>query len=227
MRARVWMPRIECWSGCAHPDWHAARCAAGRNCVALPAVRDTAIREFHDLPLQLHPSNAQSPLRALSVSGALQANGRITLDYLLHGDLLRLRLAPPASHPQRRDELWRHTCLELFAQRDGTDDYLEFNFSPSGDWAAYRFDGYRDGQSHGEQRSVGITLHPLGPGQLRIQACAQLPGSALQAADASGWRLGLAAVIEADDGALSYWALRHGGAKPDFHAANSFAVVLT
>lgn len=190
-------------------------------------MRDTAIREFHDLPLQPHPSNARGALRALSVSGALQANGRITLDYLLHGDLLRLRLAPPASRPQRRDELWRHTCFELFAQREGSFEYLEFNFSPSGDWATYRFDDYRTGRSQSEQHSVGITLHPLGPGQLRIQACAQFPESAPRAAEASGWRLGLAAVIEADDGTLSYWALHHGGAKPDFHAADSFAVTLT
>jgi hypothetical protein len=193
----------------------------------LPAVHDTAIREFHDLPLRPHPSHARSPLRALSVSGALQANGRITLDYVLHGELLRLRLAPPASRPQRRDDLWRHTCFELFAQREGANDYLEFNFSPSGDWAAYRFDDYRSGQRHCEQHSVGITLHPLGSGQLRIQACAQLPAAALRAAEASRWRFGPTAVIEGDDGTLSHWALHHGGAQPDFHAANGFAVTLT
>ncbi|MDR0274459.1 MAG: hypothetical protein LBI48_03790, partial [Burkholderiaceae bacterium] len=30
-------------------------------------------------------------------------------------------------------------------------------------------------------------------------------------------RLGLAAVIETADGALSYWALSHPAARPDFH----------
>jgi hypothetical protein len=186
----------------------------------LLAVHDTAIREFHDLPLRPHLSSAEGPLRALSVSGAMQPDGRITLDYLLHGELLRLQLPPPASRPRRRDELWRHTCFELFAQREGADDYLEFNFSPSGDWAAYHFEGYRTGQRACEQPPVGITLYPLGPGQLRIQACAHLPDTA------SRWRLGISAVIEAGDGALSYWALHHGGAKPDFHAADSLAVTL-
>lgn len=198
-----------------------------RNCVALPAVHDDAIREFHDLPLQPHAPDATGPLRALSVSGAFQPDGRLTLDYLLLGELLRLRMPSPAIRPQRRDELWRHTCLELFAQREGADDYLEFNFSPSGDWAAYRFDAYRRGQRQLQQHSVGVTLHPLGPGQLRIQACAQLPATVSQAASASRWRLGVAAVIEADDGELGYWALRHGGAKPDFHAADGFAIALT
>ena len=166
-------------------------------------------------------------MRALSVSGALQADGRFTLDYLLHGELLRLRFPAPARHPQRRDELWRHTCLELFAQREGAIDYLEFNFSPSGDWAVYRFDEYRRGQSHGEQSAVGIESHALGPGQLRIQVCAQLPAAAQRSAGEARWRFGLAAVIEADDGTLGYWALRHGGAKPDFHSAESFCVALT
>ncbi|MGH8254245.1 MAG: DOMON-like domain-containing protein [Steroidobacteraceae bacterium] len=194
-------------------------------------MQTAATTEFHDLPLRLHPSTAQGPLRALSVSGALQPDGRITLDYLLHGDLLRLRLPAPATHPRRRDELWHHTCLELFAQRETAADYLEFNFSPCGDWAAYRFDDYRRGQSHCEQPQVGITQHPLGPGQLRIQVCAQLPAMRRQdCGDESGtarWRIGLAAVIEADDGTLGYWALRHAGAKPDFHSADSFCVALT
>jgi hypothetical protein len=160
------------------------------------------------------------------VSGALQADGRITLDYLLHGELLRLRFPAPARHPQRRDELWRHTCLELFAQREGAIDYCEFNFSPSGDWAVYRFDDYRRGQSHAEQSAVGVASHALGPGQMRIQVCAQLPAAAQRSAGGVRWRFGLAAVIEADDGTLGYWALRHDGAKPDFHAANSFTLAL-
>jgi hypothetical protein len=35
---------------------------------------------------------------------------------------------------------------------------------------------------------------------------------------------GLAAVLESDDGSLSYWALAHGGEKPDFHDPASFAL---
>ena len=31
------------------------------------------------------------------------------------------------------------------------------------------------------------------------------------------WQWGLSAVIEDDAGALSYWALHHAKAKPDFH----------
>ncbi|MDE2220751.1 MAG: hypothetical protein KGJ52_10270, partial [Gammaproteobacteria bacterium] len=86
--------------------------------------------EFHDLPLQPHPAGGAGPLHSLRVSGTLDADGRITLDYLLEGGLLRVRLPEPARAPRRRDGLWRHTCVELFARRAGIASYLEFNFSP-------------------------------------------------------------------------------------------------
>ncbi|HWI37455.1 MAG TPA: hypothetical protein VNU64_13460, partial [Burkholderiales bacterium] len=38
--------------------------------------------------------------------------------------------------------------------------------------------------------------------------------------------LGLAVVAEDEDGALSYWALRHAPGQPDFHHAESFALEL-
>jgi hypothetical protein len=39
-------------------------------------------------------------------------------------------------------------------------------------------------------------------------------------------RVGLSAVIEANDGTLSYWALKHPAAKPDFHHPDSFVLEL-
>jgi hypothetical protein len=36
--------------------------------------------------------------------------------------------------------------------------------------------------------------------------------------------LGLAAVIEDLNGALSYWALKHPPGKPDFHHSDNFAL---
>lgn len=181
-----------------------------------------AIAEFRDLPLLPHPACAASPLHALSVSGTLSVEGLLKLDYLLHGDLQGMRLPPVSPSPHRRDELWRHTCLELFARRDDEQSYLEFNFSPSGDWAAYRFDACRQGQKPWLQQPVSVALLPPGGAHLLIQAQAQLPAGAT-----AGWRLGPAAVIESCDGSLSYWATRHPSAQPDFHAAAGFTVALS
>jgi hypothetical protein len=38
--------------------------------------------------------------------------------------------------------------------------------------------------------------------------------------------IGLSAVIEEQDGRLSYWALRHPPGKPDFHYPEAFALEL-
>ncbi|MBS0388102.1 MAG: hypothetical protein JSR15_06435, partial [Proteobacteria bacterium] len=92
--------------------------------------------------------------------------------------------------------------------------------------AAYRFAGYRSGRRECEPQTVGISVHALGAGQLRIQARAQLPAAEPARAREQRWRLGFAAVIEADDDTLGYWALRHTSDKPDFHAADSFGVEL-
>ena len=39
-------------------------------------------------------------------------------------------------------------------------------------------------------------------------------------------RIALSAVVETEDGALSFWALRHPPGKPDFHHAEGFALRL-
>ena len=51
----------------------------------------------------------------------------------------------------RADDLWRTTCFELFVAGEGT-AYREYNFSPSGQWAAYDFDDYRAGMRNAPAR---------------------------------------------------------------------------
>jgi hypothetical protein len=106
----------------------------------------------------------------------------------------------------------------------GDPAYREFNFAPSGQWAAYRFSGTRERdplnetpvQPHiepftradGLSMRVWLPLHALPPVR---------PDQA--------WDLGLSAVIETTDGQLSYWALRHPGARPDFHHRGGWATL--
>lgn len=58
-----------------------------------------------------------------------------------------------------------------------------------------------------------------------VSLSVQLPLLALPAAR-NGLQIGLAAVLEHDDGALSHWALQHSTERPDFHVRDSFAVHL-
>ena len=52
--------------------------------------------------------------------------------------------------PARADKLWRSTCFEAFLKSDGMEAYREWNFAPSGNWAAYDFSGYREGMGQAD-----------------------------------------------------------------------------
>jgi hypothetical protein len=52
-------------------------------------------------------------------------------------------------------------------------------------------------------------------------------GATITAEGDEKWRLGLAAILEEQDGTKSYWALAHPDAeKPDFHHPDCFAAQL-
>ena len=115
----------------------------------------------------------------------------------------------------RADDLWRHTCFEAFVVSD--EGYVEYNLSPSGQWASYRFDSPRMGMRHAEE--VGTVSGLDGAfDQMALEGRIELPHGAR--------RLGLSAVIEDVDGHISYWALAHPSAKPDFHHPDSFILDL-
>lgn len=135
-----------------------------------------------------------------------------------------VRLAKEGSEPtkSRRDELWRHTCCEAFIKtRSG---YYEFNFAPNGDWAAYRFTGYREGMGQPEIASPEVGAHRHGD-LWQLQAYLDLSGlPGLR--DDDPLAIGLSAVIETKVGDISYWALAHPSDKPDFHHPDSFVLEL-
>lgn len=120
----------------------------------------------------------------------------------------RAVLVAPATTPERADGLWRSTCFEAFVGLAGA-AYVEFNFAPSGQFAAYRFDGPRAGMS---DQAASVTI------DARMEEdCFELEALVACAILAPGAPLGLTAVIEERGGVKSYWALAHGGGVPDFH----------
>ena len=168
------------------------------------------------LSLTQHPDSRSTALRGIDVALARAPDGFI-VRYRLLGSTADVSFPPPR-RPQRADDLWRTTCFEAFlANDDGS--YHELNFSPSTQWAVYRFDGYRAG------------MHPsddVGEPRIEISTDAgvyELAASFDALPDVT--RLGLSAVVEERDGAKSYWALAHPEGKPDFHHAASFALELS
>jgi hypothetical protein len=166
--------------------------------------------------LQLHPDSRCDAVGAIAVDVTRPRPGTLMLHYELTGVLDRLRL-PPVTDPVPADELWRHTCFEAFVRVPPEAAYREFNFSPSTQWAAYRFTAYRCAEPGGPADPPHIAVHPTATG-LELHAALRL--NAL--ADAA-WQLGLSAVIEEANGRLSYWALKHVPGKPDFHNTQTWA----
>ncbi|RSV40900.1 hypothetical protein CA234_10875 [Sphingomonas sp. ABOLE] len=159
-----------------------------------------------------HP--AMPPGSVSSVRCALQRDGDVLrLNYGIVAAPGALRL-PERAPPVRADGLWRTTCLELFVA-DESPAYREFNFAPSGQWAAYRFTARRDGMA---------PLAMPEPPAIRLagQQGETVLSVALPGIGTGPLRLGITAVIEETDGTKSYWALRHGGDAPDFHDPDCF-----
>ena len=166
--------------------------------------------------LERHPASPCAALRGIHATATRNADGSLLVTYRIEGDLDRVRIPPPRL-PRVADHLWEHTCCELFIADATGPGYQEFNFSPSGEWAAFRFSRYREGASLaardpkiGNARAAGVldlTAH------IELNQKGKL-------------RIGLCAVIEEIDGARSYWALRHAPGKPDFHHRDAFALEL-
>ena len=124
-----------------------------------------------------------------------------------------------AAEPARADELWRTTCFEAFLRPLGEQSYAEWNFAPSGEWAAYDFSGYRENMLPAEVGS---------PPYIRVEDNLTwwAVGATIAVPADTNWELGLSAVLEEKDGTKSYWALAHPGEKPDFHDPGCFVARL-
>jgi hypothetical protein len=170
-----------------------------------------------------HPATPCAAVRSLSITLDRPTPALLTLQYRLDGDLTALRLPEPGS-PVRADGLWQHTCFETFIGQAGGKAYWEYNFSPSGAWAAYQFSGYREGMAPLMKGAAPVISTRASGDSLTLSVAVDL--SWIGRATAADLVLGAAAVIETQERVLSYWALKHSAEKPDFHRADSFVVPL-
>jgi hypothetical protein len=125
---------------------------------------------------------------------------------------------------ERKHDLWRTTCFELFFGDPNHESYFEFHLAASGDWNLYYFSNYRTGMTEASGELVefyfdrgfnsrGMVLR----GRLQLEDLSSISKLALSAT----------AVLELLSGDRQYWAIRHSGSKPDFHLRSSFLLDLT
>ncbi len=178
--------------------------------------------------LQCHPQcpAARRPARSLDVVVRFLADGGMSVSYRCQSvpGAIRIPVRQAALAAANTDGLWRSTCCELFIGAENTPEYREFNFSPSGEWAIYGFQCYRqrDDFCRPPDAVPEISFTASSDGW---SLTASIPSALLNHVAESTVKtadISLAAVLEAADGDLSYWALAHPREIPDFHDRAGF-----
>ena len=175
--------------------------------------------------LTLSPfSNDTAPEGIRIISKVTRESNVLAVQFLLTDPQSLVMMQTPATSPTRRDNLWQETCFEFFLSPQPSQAYWEFNLSPSGNWNVYHLDSYRQGlraelafadlpffvkhSAHQFSLNIQIDLSPLVPIKQAID-------------------LGITTVIKTKRGEITYWALKHCGAKPDFHLRESFVATFS
>lgn len=159
-------------------------------------------------PLILHQTCDLGPIRAVTATLTATFEG-CEAEFRLDGHIPAIVLPQPTA-PERMDNLWKTTCFEIFWQPLGDTYYREFNLSPSGRWAAYDFDSFREGMRDAPVGSIAIACSHDDEGVLlRARIAADLPSPA---------QVALNAIVEHPDGGMQFWALAFAPGKPEFHS---------
>ncbi len=206
-----------------------ARNAGEKERASTSSARTVAEEMIHPSPVRpelvegqsfvLHPHPSTRDHLAEAITGRISrpSSGRLLIHYVVVEPTGHL-LVPAWRAPERRDRLWQHTCFECFL-RPGS-GYLEFNLSPSTEWAAYRFTDYRGSMRPFRQREAPVI-------RLRKETHHLTAGAELNGLPPGTWHLNLAAVLESTSGTKSYWALSHPAeGPPDFHDPACFTLEL-
>jgi hypothetical protein len=165
--------------------------------------------------LSPHPAFGNHGLPWIQIEFDRPSASLVRLRYTIAGDLSRIVVPPPAE-PLRTDGLWESTCFELFLRREGEGGYLEFNFAPSGEWAAYAFRGYRDGMVQAAMPGPPEIRTSSSNGRLEVEV------GVSPWLDDGPYAMNIAAILQDDTGGRSFWAAYHAGDMPDFHHASCF-----
>ncbi len=148
-------------------------------------------------------------------------SGGIDIDFDVDGEGAASIWEEPGE-PTFTDGLWQGTCFEAFLAAEDHPGYIELNFTPAGLWAAYGFDDYRTGMRR-------LPEADLQPSAFRWSRAISIRTSAHLSVlpSCSAWRANFTAIVRAEDGTKSYWALAHPPeGPPDFHNPACFTATL-
>jgi len=173
------------------------------------------------VPLICHPATPCSYVSAVTARVDRLSTDLLVVYYQVEGDIDQLQL-PPQRRSAHTDGLWQHTCFEAFVRESGARNYVELNFSPSSEWAIYRFDDYRRGMTAVEPQHAPKIICRRRENRLEADVDVHLTGLVPRAE----LQLALATVLEDLQGRTSCWALAHAPGNADFHHDAGFALRL-
>jgi hypothetical protein len=161
------------------------------------------------------PAYPCDPIETIRATAERVSQTLLRFRYDVVGDISHLRIPSPAP-PFRTARLWEATCFEAFLRAEGETGYLELNFSPSGQWAAYAFAHYRQGMTDAPLPAAPEISVSRTPGRLTVEVAVSPtlgPGP---------YSLNVTAILENSGGERSFWAARHPAGGPDFHHPGCF-----
>src|SRR5262249_29415017 len=97
-------------------------------------------------------------------------------------------VVPAPAEPSRAADLWQTTCFEAFLRPLSEDGYREWNFAPSGEWAAYDFTSTRSGMKDADAADPYVRVED----NFTWWAL----GASIAVPADTNWELGLSAVLE-------------------------------
>ncbi|HEV2596153.1 MAG TPA: hypothetical protein VGU01_13230 [Sphingomicrobium sp.] len=152
-------------------------------------------------------------------AGALGVVASTNIWFGIGAPATRFVVPQVVEEPKRAEGLWQTTCFEAFFRLPHDEAYREWNFAPSGNWAAYDFASRREGRTIPEVSDPYIRVED----NLTWWAL----GATIAVDAAVPWTVGLSVILEETEGTKSYWALTHPLAdKPDFHDPAAFTARL-
>ena len=176
------------------------------------------------ISFSLTPFESTEQTADIDISGTVgREDNRLSIQYLLSGEIGCVDLPTLACGGKRRKLLWEKTCFECFVRPANLalSHYWEINLSPTGDWNVFALSGYRTGFV--EERAIAklpFYTH-LSSKTLRLNLSMDLT-PLLGNRDAL---IGLSTVI-VSAGQPSYWAIAHPASEADFHHRESFVLRL-
>lgn len=159
-----------------------------------------------------------SASEGIEIRGAIRRSGAgLSVWYLLRDAQDNVALTDFS--PTRQNNLWQHTCFELFFGEQGSPHYWEMNVTPSSAWNVYAFSAPRSGMCEETKirniepvvytSSDSIVLHYF------FDINRLLPKHSVV-------EIGISCVVALRNGEKSYWALAHNKEIPDFHDRSAF-----